>query len=163
MNLLIIGAGGHGHVVKETAQALGIYKRIDFIDEHSELAIGTCGELEKFKAEYSEVFVAFGNNELREKWLITAKKLGFHIPALVHPRAYVSPSATIEEGVIILPNAVVNTCSKIKPGSIIGIGCLVDHDVIIGEYCHINTGAIIMAGSNINNLTKVEAGEVVRN
>lgn len=162
MNLLIIGAGGHGHVVKEIAQALGIYKKIDFIDDGSDIAIGTCKELKRFKESYTDAFVAFGDNALRHTWFLKAKELGYHIPALVHPRAYVSPSAIIEEGVVILPNAVINTRAKLKAGTIIGIGTLIDHDVTIGEYCHINSGAIVMAGSHIKNLTKADAGEVIK-
>ena len=38
--LLIIGAGGHGQVVAEIAMDLG-YSKIDFIDDNSEIAIGT--------------------------------------------------------------------------------------------------------------------------
>lgn len=162
MNLLIIGAGVHGHVVKETAQALGIYKKIDFIDDGSDIAIGTCKELKRFKESYTDAFVAFGDNALRHTWLLKAKELGYHIPALVHPRAYVSPSAIIEEGVTILPNAVVNTRAQIKVGTIIGIGTLIDHDVTTGECCHINTGAVIMAGCHIKKLTKIDAGEVIK-
>ena len=41
-NLLILGAGGHGRVVKETAVAMGNFDRVDFLDDHSELAIGKC-------------------------------------------------------------------------------------------------------------------------
>lgn len=37
-SLLIIGAGGHGQVVKEIAQDLG-YERIDFIDDSNSHAI----------------------------------------------------------------------------------------------------------------------------
>ena len=37
--ILIIGAGGHGRVVKEVAEACG-YKKVDFLDDNSSDAIG---------------------------------------------------------------------------------------------------------------------------
>ena len=63
-SLLIIGAGGHGQVVKEIAQDLG-YERIDFIDDHNSRAIGKIKDLENFK-EYQNAFVGIGNNKLRD-------------------------------------------------------------------------------------------------
>ena len=51
MNLLIIGMGGHGYVVKEVAENMNVFDRIDFIDDHNEKAIGTLKrfrEIEKY-------------------------------------------------------------------------------------------------------------------
>ena len=52
MNLLIIGAGGHGRVVKEVAEATNKYNTIDFLDDNSELAIGKCDEYMRFRDDY---------------------------------------------------------------------------------------------------------------
>ena len=32
MKLIIVGAGGHGQVVKEVAEAIGTYEKIDFVN-----------------------------------------------------------------------------------------------------------------------------------
>lgn len=45
MKLLIIGAGGYGHLVKEIAVLNG-YEIVDFLDDNSPLAIGKVNELE---------------------------------------------------------------------------------------------------------------------
>lgn len=39
-NLLILGAGEFGHVVKEIAEDIGIFDKIDFLDDFNPLAIG---------------------------------------------------------------------------------------------------------------------------
>ena len=39
-NLLIIGAGQYGAMIKESARALNEYDKIDFLDDNSVLAIG---------------------------------------------------------------------------------------------------------------------------
>lgn len=159
-NLLIIGAGGHGRVIKETAEAMGCFEKIDFLDDNSEIAIGKCKGFKQYINEYTYAFVAFGNNELREKWIEDLTEAGFKLPVLIHPTAYVSPSAEIGQGVIVCARAVVNTNVVIEKGCIISIGALVDHDSIIGECSHINTGAVVKAGCRVDRLKKIDAGIV---
>lgn len=160
MNLLIIGAGGHGRVVKEVAEAMNRYNRIDFLDDNSELAIGKCDEYMSYRDTYTYAFVAFGSNELRSKWNEKLREAGFEIPTLIHPTAYVSPTVDIELGVVVLPKAAINSNAVIKQGSIIGMGSLIDHDVDIDEFSHINTGAIVKANSQVESYSKIEAGVV---
>ena len=65
-NLLILGAGGHGHVVAETARAMRysdgnpIYNKIDFLDDLKSEALGKLQDLPLLKKEYQEVFPAVG-------------------------------------------------------------------------------------------------------
>ena len=158
--LLIIGAGGHGQVVAEVAEDCG-YVETAFLDDNSNRAIGKIDDLEKFKLKYSEVFVGIGDNKKREKLLTKIKKLGFNIPILVHPTAYISKSCKIENGTIIEPKVIVNANSVIGEGSIISVGAIVDHDVVIGKFCHINSGAIVKAGAEVVSYEKLEAGKVV--
>ena len=40
MKLLIVGAGGHGKVVRKVAEELGIFEHIEFVDDNSEFVIG---------------------------------------------------------------------------------------------------------------------------
>lgn len=159
-NLLIIGAGGHGRVVKETAEAMGCFEKIDFLDDNSEVAIGKCKEFKKYINEYTYAFMAFGNNELRKKWLEDLIDAGFSLPVLIHPTAYVSSSVEIGQGSIVCAKAVVHTNTVMEKGCIISIGALVDHDSFIGECSHINTGAIVKAGCKVGKLKKIDAGMI---
>jgi UDP-3-O-[3-hydroxymyristoyl] glucosamine N-acyltransferase len=158
-NLLIFGAGGHGRVVKEAAEALEIFSKIDFLDDNSELAIGKFEEYEKFVDKYRYAFVALGNPELRSMW---SEKLStdFYIPAIIHPTAYVSPSAQLGTGCFIGAKAVINTKTVIKNGCIVGIGALIDHDSVVEEYSYINAGVIVKAGSKVNSFTEIDEGKV---
>lgn len=53
MKLLILGAGGHGKVVKEVAEAMchdsgnQFYTGIDFLDDNAPEAVGKISDLEK--------------------------------------------------------------------------------------------------------------------
>lgn len=44
-NLLILGASGHGRVVKETAEAMNVFDEIGFLDDNSEMAIGKLNDV----------------------------------------------------------------------------------------------------------------------
>ena len=158
--LLVIGAGGHGMVVKETAEAIG-YDKVDFVDDASSIAIGKVSDLANFVDEYKEAFVGIGNNNFRKTLLDKLEQYGYSVPVLIHPAAYVSKSARIEVGTIIEPMAIVNANSKVGKGCIISVGAIVDHDVEL-QYCvHVNAGAICKAGSKVEECRKLQAGEVV--
>ena len=159
-NLLIIGAGGHGRVVKETAEAVKGFGKIDFLDDKAGIAIGRCEDYKKFIQDYKYAFAALGNNELRAKWFKLLTDEGYDLPVLIHPAAYVSPSAAVEDGTIIGAKAVINTNSSIGLGCIISIGALVDHDCTVGEFSHINLGAIIKSGCKFGSFEDLDAGEV---
>lgn len=158
--ILIIAAGGHGKVVKEIAEAQG-YTKIAFLDDASEEAIGKISDSQNFVSDYHEAFVGIGNNKFRGELLQRLEQEGFIIPVLVHPAAYISPSATIGKGTVVEPMAIVNANSKIGCGCIISVGSIVDHDVVLEECVHVNAGAICKAGSFVERETKLEAGQVV--
>ena len=158
--LLIIGAGGHRQVVAEVAADCG-YSDIAFIDDNNENAIGTISELGRLQKEYSDAFIGIGNNKLRRQLLEKIKNMGFNIPVLIHPSAYISRSCEIQKGVIIEPKAIVNAHSVIGEGSIISVGSIVDHNVTIGRCCHINAGSVLKAGAYITDYEKIEAGQVI--
>lgn len=160
-SLLIIGAGGHGKVVKEIAEALG-YTQIAFLDDNRTEAIGKIADLKIFLNDYQEDFVGIGNNKFRGELLARLEQEGFNIPVLIHPTAHVSKSATIEKGTVVEPKAIVNANSKVGKGSIISVGAIVDHDVVLEDCVHVNAGAICKAGSFVAKENKLEAGQVVK-
>lgn len=160
--LLIIGAGGHGQVVKEIAGACG-YKTIDFLDDKAPKAVGKVNEAPYIAPNYEGVIVGIGNNTIRRSITELLEKMeGINIVTLIHPTAYVSGSAIIGKGTVVEPNATINANSKIGEGCIISVGAIVDHDSSIGYFSHINAGAICMAGSNVEALAKVNADEVIK-
>ncbi|WP_346937786.1 hypothetical protein [uncultured Clostridium sp.] len=162
-NLIILGAGGHGHVVKEVAEAMGIFHKIDFLDDNANSieAIGLCSDNEKFVEEYTYAIPAFGNNKLRMEWIEKLEKNKFEIPTLIHPTAYISPSATVSSGSVVEAKAVINTNTKIGKGCIISIGTIIDHDATIGYGCHVDCGAVVKSNYIIAALSKINSGQVI--
>lgn len=159
--LLVIGAGGHGRVTAEIAEALGVYETVDFADDNNPNAVGRITELEILHKLYDCAFVGIGDNRLRAELIKKLEEIGYEVPVLIHPTAYVSKSATIERGTVLEPKSIVNANTHVGAGCIISVGAIVDHDVKLGSCCHINAGAIVKAGAKINDFRKLEVGEVV--
>lgn len=160
-SLLIIGAGGHGKVIKEIAEALG-YTKIALLDDNSTEAIGKIADSKAFVDEYQEAFVGIGNNIFRGELLNRLEEEGFNIPVLVHHTAYVSKSSVIGKGTVVEPMAMVNANSKIGVGCIISVGSIVDHDAVLEDCVHVNAGAICKAGSFVAKETRIDAGQIVQ-
>ncbi len=155
-NLLIIGAGQYGMVAKEVALVMQCFEKIDFIDDNNPIAIGEIEEIKSFANQYTYAFCAIGNADVREEIVNKLKRYGFVLPTLIHPQAYVSPSAKIECACIVEPMAVVNSEAVVQEGSFICAGAIANHNSIIGKYCHIDVGAIIEARSVIDNGIKIK-------
>ena len=164
-SLLIIGAGSFSPEVEELAHLLG-YSDIAFLDDNPAMAycspvIGSIADIEKFRSQYDTAIVALGNNETRMKYHEQLKRCGYNIPVLIHPTAYVSPTAEISPGCIIRAKAVVSRDVKIGEASILNVGALIDHHVEIGYGCHILMGAVVRNKAKVEPLTRVESLSLV--
>lgn len=160
MKLLILGAGGHGKVVRETAQAMGLFEKIEFLDDKAPEALGTLGELPQFMEEFDCAFVAMGNPRLRREYQNWLEVLGVALPSVIHPQSTVSPSAKVGPGTVIMAGAVVQTNAIIGRGCILSGRAIVDHDACLGDFCHINAGAIVPSMAQVPEDTKLDYGQV---
>lgn len=159
-NLLIIGAGQYGAMLKESARALNLYDKIDFLDDKSEEAIGKLSDYEKFTDTYQCAIVAIGNGAIRLETTAKLKAAGYEIVSFISRRAYVSQSATIAEGCVIEPMSVVSTGVSIGSCTIISSGAVVNHNSKVGNGCHINCNATVRSNSDVPDKTKVDYGEI---
>lgn len=160
MNLLIIGAGQYGMVVREIAQATGRFDKIDFLDDNNAVAIDSTNNISKWVSEYKIAIVAIGKADVREKYLTLLKQCGYELATIIHPDAYISPTATIGSGCVIEPKAVIHTDVKIGDGCFISAGAVVNHNSVLEDTCHINCGAIIASGVIVPKGIKVDYGLV---
>ena len=158
-SLLIIGAGQYGVLAKEMAESMGAFEKVGFVDDNLP-ALGKIKDLSALKKDYDSVIVAIGKNELRLNLLEVAKSLGYTLATLVHPRAYVSPSAMVGEGSIVEPNATIQTSANIGVGCIVSAGAVVNHNAVIESGCHIDCNATVGARKVVPLKTKVEIGQV---
>lgn len=139
-DLLIIGAGGHGRVVAETAELEGRWDNINFLDDRTDVdivlghkIIGKMDDYKRFVDRYEYVIVCIGDNEIRIELIKEILKVGYKVPVIIHPRAFVSKYSEVGDGSVILAGVVINTGSKIGMGCIININSCVDHDCVVGD------------------------------
>lgn len=154
-SLLILGAGQYGRVVRETAEAMECYKKIDFLDDNCPIALGILADYELFVQEYSCAFVAIGNPRVRMQWLHKLEQAGFELPILIHPSAYVSPSANLGRGTIVEAMAVVNTEAVVEAGGMLCAGCVVNHNAHIMQVCQVDCNAVVASNAIVPEETKV--------
>lgn len=143
--LLIIGAGQYGMVAKEIAESMRCFGCINFVDDASSIAVGKLSDIENLIQEYDSAVVAIGNSALRLNLIKRLCEIGYEVPALIHEKAYVSPSAKIGMGCFIEPLAVIHTAVRVGNGTIISAGVILNHNSIVHEGCHINCGSVVPA------------------
>lgn len=148
-------------VAKEIADSMKIFDCISFLDDNNPIAVGKLSDFDKYSSEYGSAVVAIGNAEMRLKLIGQLIDAGYDVLVLIHPQAYVSPSAVIGKGSIIEPMAVIHTDVTVGIGCIISAGTIVNHNAVIGNGCHIDCATIIGARARIPNLTKTDYSSVI--
>lgn len=167
--LLIIGAGGHGRVVADTAHESRQWDEICFLDDSDAMInssykiLGTVSQLPDFIKKFSgvEVIVAVGDNKKREQLLLWVNKIGCIVATVVHPSAFVSRNASVEKGVVIFAQAVVNAYSKVGFGCIVNTGSIIEHDCILDCCAHVSPNAALAGGVNIGKYSWIGIGSNV--
>ncbi len=160
-NLLILGAGAFGQTVKECAQDTNLFQSIDFLDDNNPVAIGKCSEFANFFGEYKCAFAAFGDNALRAQYIEKLLNAGFDVPVLIHSKSYVSKSAKLGSGTIILPQSAVGANTVLGNGCIINLGTIVDHDCTLEAGVHLAPGVVVKARNNVPCCEKLDSGTVL--
>ena len=163
----MVGAGGHGRVCADTAEAAG-YIIHGFADENHELGDlinghqCTANTFEEIKEHcqpgFRLFFVGIGDNALRQEIYQKATSLGYDIPTLIHPTAVVSPHAKIGKGTIVMAGAVVHANATIGVGCIISTRSSVDFDCKIADAVHISPGVSIAGKVTIGEKSFIGTG-----
>ena len=143
MNLLVLGAGEHGYDVLEIANSLRIFNKVSFLDDdlQKENVIGTWNDVAGFVDSYPIAIVAIADESLRQKWTYRLMELGYIIPTLIHPTAFIPDGIEIGIGSII--------CARVT----ISVGCK------IGEHCIITSGSIVPRKTELPNWAYFEVGQ----
>ena len=155
--LVIIGAGGHGKVILETAMLLNEWDEIMIVDsdypEVNEcLGVPVKGKsIEELKLDVNsvDVAVAVGNNKQRMKLINQLTSMKYRLPIISHPTSLVSKHSKIRHGTVILANTIIG------PGTIVGAGVIVNNNSVVDHDCNISDGTHISPGVNIGGEVKI--------
>jgi len=159
MDLIIYGFGGHGKVVFDLARSLG-YREVGVFDERYAGHPPSAGVT--FLGAYDErlhpdvpLVFAMGDNAVRRR---LSGQVRHRFATLVHPRASVSPSASVGHGTVVLQNAVIQADASVGRHCIMNVGAVVDHDSGVGDFCHLRPYSYAAGGSRLSELTTVGPG-----
>jgi sugar O-acyltransferase (sialic acid O-acetyltransferase NeuD family) len=161
--LIIYGAGGHGLVVADAATAAG-WRVLGFVDDDA----NPRGErpwpvLDRSALETAgaDLIVAVGDNVRRQGLLGLLLDQGKNVVTIIHPTAWVSPSAQVGRGVYIGPQAAVNAQARLATGALINTGAVVEHHCQVGDSAHLAPRAALGGGAEVGNLTLIGMGAAV--
>lgn len=169
---VVIGAGGHAHVVVDALRRLGasIAGLYDAdVGRHGTDCFGlrVLGDDEAaLKLDPSGVWMV---NGIGSTGPVTTRRIiyerftraGFEFPPLVHPAACVSASAGLEQGVQVLAGAVVGPGAHLGENSLVNTRAVVEHDCRIAAHAHVAPGATLCGAASIGCAAHVGAGAIV--
>lgn len=160
---LILGKGGFGRQLADWLLDDGWGEAV-FLDDNAPGCAGTLHDYADPALLHPgrPAFVALGDNELRVKLLQKLAAAGYDTPVYISASASVSPSAVLEPGCVVLPQAYVGAGAHLGVGCIVNGGAIVDHDAVLGRGVHVAPGGIVKAGAEVAPCRKVDSGEIVR-
>jgi UDP-N-acetylbacillosamine N-acetyltransferase len=104
------------------------------------------------------ILLGLGDNALRERVATDLRAAGHPLPAVIHPRAVVSPLAQLGEAVVVFALAVINTGAVVEDGVIVNTGAVIEHDVRLGRFAHVSPNATLAGGAAVGRRAHVGAG-----
>lgn len=160
---LILGRGGIGTQLNDWLMDEG-WGSADFLDDNAPDAVGGLRDYvdPAILKRGRPAFVALGDNKLRVELLQKLAAAGYSTPVFISDAASVSPSAVLEPGCIILPQAYVGADAHLGVGCIVNAGAIVDHNAHLGRGVHVAPGGIVKASAEVADFGKVDSGEIVR-
>jgi sugar O-acyltransferase (sialic acid O-acetyltransferase NeuD family) len=128
--------------------------------------IGTDDDIPYLVSKYKNFLITIGqikSSENRVRIYTIVKENGGNLPVVFSPKAYISPSAFINEGTIVMHNSLINAKAVIGKSCIINTGALIEHEVSIGDFCHISTQAIVNGQVKVGKHSFIGSNSVIAN
>ena len=185
--IIVYGGGGHGKSLIDLLRLLGTYQIVGVVDDGIPkdsriMGLPVLGGAEVLPGLHAlgvrlavNAVGGIGNLAPRVAVFHKLAEVGFACPAVIHPTAFVEPSAALSPGVQILPHAYVGSEARLGFGCIVNTGAIVSHDCVLGDLANISPGAILAGevqvgegvlvgmGATVNLQVKIGAGARIGN
>jgi len=152
MRVLIIGAGGHAHVIADILLRVQTQNRdiipVGYVDDDCALlgkafvglpVLGTVTQINQ--VAHDAVVIAIGDNRVRRQLVARLTQQGEQLFTACHPQTIIASEVSLGAGTMICAGVVVNTGARIGSNVILNTGCTIDHHSQIGNDAHIAPGA----------------------
>lgn len=171
MDVVIVGAGGHGKVVLDILSAAGGHRVVGFLDADPALrgtavgglpVLGPVNLLAKlWQQKVRHGVVAIGDNRTRRRYGDLLREQGFTLANAVHPSAVVSAAATLGANVVVAAQAVVGVDARVDDFAIVNTGATVDHECHVGAAAHVTPGVRLAGRVRVGEEAFVGLGAIV--
>ncbi len=155
--MYLYGASGHAKVIMDILAANNI--PVDaLVDDNAKLKELQGVPVIHSAENCSSFIISIGNNRIRK---IIAERLQTYFITAIHPSAIISPTASIDEGTVVIQGAIVQADAKIGKHCIINTAATIDHECVIGDYVHISPNASLCGNVQVGEGTWIGAGTVI--
>ena len=159
LDMVLYGASGHAKVIIDTLETIGMI--IDYVvDDNASISSLLGYEVRRDSGHYDSAIVSIGNGRIR-KDIVNRLDVKEWVKA-IHPKAIISPHASIDEGTVVMAGTVINSGAVIGKHCIINTGATVDHDVQLGDFVHIAPGVHVSGGVTIGEGAWIGVGSCVK-
>ena len=170
--LILIGGGEHARVVAEAAAAMGGMELVGFVDPEPcdetvrSLGVRRLGDdsaLRQHPGAWGVIGIAgLGSLVARRRIVERLSPALEGWATIIHPGAWVSPTAGVEHGAVIMAGAVIQTGARVGAHCVVNSGAIVEHDVELGAFSHAAPAAVLGGGARVGEGTYLGMGAAVR-
>jgi len=107
------------------------------------------------------VIVAVDKPAIRQKLIALYRQVGFTFASIISPKAFVSPSAKLGEGVIV--QSFCNISTNVIVGDFVKLNTYANamHDCVIEDYCTIAPNAVLLGNVYVGKASYIGANATV--
>ena len=145
-SLMVIGSSGHAQSVLEAADTAGfvVAGRVSTANLDGDIGFASLiSALRDIDLVTTALALGHGVNHVRfrafEEVLSVFPQAQF--PPIIHSSAWVSPTASLGRGAVVLSEASVGSGSTLGVGALINTGASLDHDSTLGDFASLGPGA----------------------
>ncbi len=170
--VIILGFGGHGHVVADLVRRSG-YTVLGYTAPEEAVRRGfpndpdflgnddVIRQYETGNISLANGMGSVGHSSLRGRIFIGLVRQGYHFPALQHPSAIIADNVRLAEGSQVMAGAVLQSGVSIGQNSIINTRVSIDHDCLVKDHVHIAPGSVLSGDVTVESHVHIGTGAVV--
>lgn len=172
--VLILGAGSHGRLLSEHVESEPQLEVVGFTNPdtdqqearvHGHEVLGTDSDIpllfERDVMDAAVVGVGDSNLEVRERLGERLREWTVPLLTFVHDSSEVAPSARLNDGTVIFPQAYVGTDADVGGNVVVYSSVTVEHDTTIADDAYLAPGAVLCGNVSIGQRTLIGANATI--
>lgn len=168
----IIGASDLGVQIAHHLSAIKDTHAVGFFDDFKPIGtsvgdlrvLGTIDDVgPAFESKaFDELLIGIGYKHLSFRKAVFERFQGtIPFARLIHPHAWIDPTAIVEPGAVIYPGCVVDMRATIGANALLNVGCVVAHDSSVGHSCFLSPAVKIAGFVRVEPVTTLGIGTIV--